>query len=522
MPRRRGSAPAGSGGAPSRHRSASRCGGAPAGDAFNRIFWRRGPLQPVLHDIERRIISSLRARDGQDEGQIGKAAGLSPDQVRRGIQWLKLKGLARVEEEPSAAVSLGPNGAAAGEHGLPERQLLGMVGRGRVSMDGLAAKLGPAFGPAIGAARRGGWIAVGEGKGGGRAVSPARAPGAGGIPGEALIRFLGKARGPIPLGTIVADARLAADLGALEKRPGYVVRKAARSARVFLDSKAAAAAAAPAAGAIDVEADAPPAYPARTHPLTDTIEEVREAFAALGFDEISGTAVQPCFWNFDALFTPQDHPAREMQDTFYLGGGARAPGSRMASAGHVAAVGKEHERGWGPGWKKGMARRAVLRTHTTCVTVRHLAENDVEDGARLFSLGRVYRNEKASYKHLAEFNQVEGVVAGGGATLRGLMGIQKEFYEMVGMGEVKFWPTYFPYTEPSLQTMVYNKKAGKWVELFGMGILRPEVTRPLGIRGTVLAWGGGIERMAMAKHGVGDVRRFYANDVKWLRGPRCR
>ena len=158
----------------------------------------------------------------------------------------------------------------------------------------------------------------------------------------------------------------------------------------------------------------------------------------------------------------------------------------------------------------------VLRTHTTCVTIKYLAEQK-PDEARIFSLGRVFRNEKVSYKHLVEFNQIEGIVIGNNTTLRDLMGIQKEFYKQLGLTKIKFWPTFFPYTEPSLQTMVYNEKLGKWIELFGMGIFRPEVTKPLGIDKPVLAWGGGIERIAMLKYELNDVREFYNNNLNWLR-----
>ena len=235
--------------------------------------------------------------------------------------------------------------------------------------------------------------------------------------------------------------------------------------------------------------------------------------------------MQPGFWNFDALFTPQDHPAREMQDTFYVAGGegsARGQpamyGRTPAAAAHARAVAGAHERGWGYRWSAAESRKAVLRTHTTCVTVRHLAEARPER-ARVFSLGRVFRNEKASYKHLSEFHQVEGVVVGPGADMRSLMGILETFYGMIGLRRTKFWPTYFPYTEPSLQAMAYNEARGKWVELFGMGMLRREVTGPLGMGDVpVLAWGGGIERIAMMRHGVDDVRRFYGNDLGWLRG----
>jgi len=270
--------------------------------------------------------------------------------------------------------------------------------------------------------------------------------------------------------------------------------------------------------AIDVEASAPIIFAAKSHPLRDVIDEVREIFVSLGFSEIIGSNVQSSFWNFDALFTPQDHPAREMQDTFYL---KDVKGNNIAKPDQIKKVSDAHKKGWNYQWQNEEARRLVLRTHTTCVTIRALADQK-QDEARLFSIGKVFRNEKLSYKHLAEFHQVEGVVVGKNVTLRDLMGLQTEFYHKMGIKKIKFWPTFFPYTEPSLQSMIYNEKLGKWVELFGMGIFRPEVTKPLGIKNPVLAWGGGIERIAMLRYGLEDVRELYENKFGWLRSvPKC-
>jgi phenylalanyl-tRNA synthetase alpha chain len=269
--------------------------------------------------------------------------------------------------------------------------------------------------------------------------------------------------------------------------------------------------------ALDVEAPAPLVFPGRRHPLVDIIEEVKEIFVGLGFSEIDGPMVQSGFWNFDALFTPQDHPAREMQDTFYVSGQRQPVPATNDQIKKVSAV---HKTGWG-GWSREEAERTVLRTHTTPVTLQHLAKLQPES-ARFFSVGRVFRNEKVSYKHLVEFHQVEGVATAPGASLRDIMGLQKEFYAKMGIKKIKFWPTFFPYTEPSLQSMVYNEKLGKWVELFGMGIFRPEVTKPLGIKNPVLAWGGGLERIAMLRFGLDDVRELYGNRLAWLRSvPIC-
>ena len=102
------------------------------------------------------------------------------------------------------------------------------------------------------------------------------------------------------------------------------------------------------------------------------------------------------------------------------------------------------------------------------------------------------------------------------------MGLQLEFYHKLGIQKVKFWPTFFPYTEPSLQSMVYIEKIDKWLELFGMGIFRDEVTLPMKIRNPVLAWGGGLERLAMLRLGIDDIRTLYSNKIEWLRSvPKC-
>jgi phenylalanyl-tRNA synthetase alpha chain len=203
-----------------------------------------------------------------------------------------------------------------------------------------------------------------------------------------------------------------------------------------------------------------------------------------------------------------------MQDTFYLSEKIKP---KIGNKNLIKQISDTHIKGWKNSWNIKIAKKPVLRTHTTPVTLKYLSETK-PDEARIFTIGRVFRNEKVSYKHLVEFNQIEGVVTGKEITLRDLMGIQTEFYKKIGIKKIKFWPTYFPYTEPSLQSMIFNNNLNKWIELFGMGILRPEVVQPLGIRNLVLAWGGGIERIAMLKYGISDVRELYNNKIGWLRG----
>jgi phenylalanyl-tRNA synthetase alpha chain len=456
-------------------------------------------LSQVFHDIEKKIINSLKKNPIQTPETLEKSTQLLPDQIRRGIEWLKLKNLAIVDESKSSTLSLGKNGVDSFEKGLPERRLLNLLTNGPRKLSDLQKELGFVFGPAMGLSRKNNWIETSSDK-----IILKIIPSI--LPGEKTLQQIGS-------GTSSKDQIDKIDLSELLKRPDFIIENIMTSKKISLTDSAKSIDVSNTSGAIDVEADVPELFVARTHPLKDTIDEIREIFVTLGFSEIFGNMTQSSFWNFDALFTPQDHPARELQDTFFLDD---VSAKKIGTAEQIRNVSNSHKKNWRYQWDINEARKMVLRTHTTCVTIKHLAENK-PDEARIFSLGRVFRNEKVSYKHLVEFNQIEGIVVGKDANLRNLMGIQREFYKRIGITKIKFWPTFFPYTEPSLQTMVYNEKLGKWIELFGMGIFRPEVTKPLGITKPVLAWGGGIERIAMLKYGLTDVREFYNNDLGWLR-----
>jgi phenylalanyl-tRNA synthetase alpha chain len=458
-------------------------------------------LSQVFHEIEKKIISVLKTESKLTPEKLEKSTQLSPDQIRRGIEWLKLKDLAIVNESKNINFSLGKNGLESFQKGLPERRLLDLIKNTPRSIPDLQKELGSVFGPAIGLAKKNDWI-----NSNGNEISLKNYPSS--LPGEKTLKQIG--------GDSISENILEKnDLASLLKRPDFLVENIVKTKEISLSENAQTLDVTSSnSGAIDVEANVPEVFVARTHPLKDTIDEIREIFVTLGFTEILGNLTQPSFWNFDALFTPQDHPARELQDTFYLDGVST---KKIGTSEQIRKVSESHKKNWRYYWDINEARKMVLRTHTTCVTIKHLAENK-PDEARVFSLGRVFRNEKVSYKHLVEFNQIEGVVVGKDASLRNLMGIQREFYKRIGITKIKFWPTFFPYTEPSLQTMVYNERLGKWIELFGMGIFRSEVTKPLGITKPVLAWGGGIERIAMLKYGLDDVREFYNNNLKWLRG----
>ena len=456
-------------------------------------------MSQVFHDIEKKIITSLKDNATQTPDSLESSTNLSPDQIRRGIEWLKLKDLAIVTESKTSTISLGKNGLESFQKGLPERRLLDLLNDGPRKLSDLQKELGPVFGPAMGLARKNNWVDTSADQ-----ISLKDLPSD--LPGEKTLKQIGNNA----LSQNKIDKN---DLLILLKRPDFIVEDIIKTKEITLTDSAKSLVLSDSSGAIDVEAKVPEVFVARTHPLKDTLDEISEIFVTLGFSEIIGNMTQSSFWNFDALFTPQDHPARELQDTFYLDGIST---KKIATPEQIRKVSDSHKKNWRYNWDINEARKMALRTHTTCVTIKHLAENKLDE-ARVFSLGRVFRNEKVSYKHLVEFNQIEGVVVGKDANLRNLMGIQREFYKRIGITKIKFWPTFFPYTEPSLQTMVYNERLGKWIELFGMGIFRPEVTKPLGITKPVLAWGGGIERIAMLKYGLDDVREFYNNNLNWLR-----
>jgi phenylalanyl-tRNA synthetase alpha chain len=246
----------------------------------------------------------------------------------------------------------------------------------------------------------------------------------------------------------------------------------------------------------------------------------------MGFTEVVSPMVESAFWNFDALFQPQDHPARDMQDTFYMREPAEAP---LPDAKVVEPVRRTHEDGWETGsegwgytWNPERSKQVVLRTHTTAATIRALAANPHPPG-KFFCVGWTYRNETISFKHLPVFHQVDGIIVDEEANLASLMGTLQEFYSKMGFGRVKFKPAFYPYTEPSVDVVVYMESRRKWLEMGGAGIFRPEVTLPLGCRWPVLAWGLGIERLAMLRFGLSDIRDLYGTNLDSLQQvPLCR
>lgn len=271
----------------------------------------------------------------------------------------------------------------------------------------------------------------------------------------------------------------------------------------------------------DVNSPLPKIYGGKRHFVNESKNYIKKIWLDMGFKEMQGPLVQPCFWNFDALFVPQDHPAREMQDTFFVEGKADLKEKEI-----ISRVKATHEngwttksKGWGYKWNLSEAQKLVLRTHTTVLSARTLANLKESDlPAKFFAVGKVFRNETIDWKHLFELTQVEGIVIDKEANLRNLVGYLKEFFGKMGFDKIRVRPSFYPYTEPSADVEAYHPIKKEWVELGGSGIFRPEVTKALlGFECPVLAWGLGLERTIINYYGLKDIRDLYKNDLKQLK-----
>ena len=496
-----------------------------------------------LHLLERKLLQVMSGRNEAELEDLVSDSGLTLDQIRRSVEWLKEKNLIEVKMNEIKLITLGREGERAKQKGLPEKRLVDKLKTGEdIELSELPKKIDlnqDELSAALGYARSEKWIKIFKKdnrvmirKEGNSAVSRVE-------------EVLNKISGPTELSNFVSEEQEI--LRSLVKRPDYISYEIVKKTRIKITKDGLEIARnikddnyidvlTPkmlesgewrnnTLRPLNVESPAPTIYSGKKHPVRIFIDEVREIFVSLGFQEVEGSIVQSSFWNFDALFTPQDHPAREIQDTFYIANEKSSLNVDKQILKNVEGVHKNGadtgSKGWGYQWNIEQARRMVMRTHTTCVSVRNLADNK-PDEARVFSVGRVFRNEKVTFKNLVEFHQIEGIVVGKDVTLRDLMGLLTKFYKKLGFDKIKFWPSFFPYTEPSLQSMVYHEGLGKWIELGGMGIFRPEVTKPLGVDNPVLAWGSGLERLVMLRYGIDDVRKLYENDLDWLRGvPLC-
>ncbi|MDG6242950.1 MAG: phenylalanine--tRNA ligase subunit alpha [Methanolobus sp.] len=479
-----------------------------------------------LTSNEKNALLKLEKLEYASPGELADKAGMKMETAMQAAFLLEEKGLAQVEETVTEIFELTKEGEKYADEGLPERQIIKAVSK-PVSMDELKEKFNPAVvGIATGWMRRKGWASIDKGM-----ILPTGNCGTG--PDEqVLAMFAGEKKTVEELG---ADKSVIGDL--IKRKLVSKIEDKERKITITQKGKDLVA------EGIVVEEElaqissellksgewknrkfrpynihtAPrPIYGAKIHPYQRLIDQMRRIFLDMGFTEIKGEVVQSSFWNFDSLFQPQDHPAREMQDTFHLSSISELPEEYKDSvcAAHENG-GETGSTGWGSKWSEEIACRNVLRTHTTALTIKYLADNP-EPPVKAFSIDRAYRRETIDPTHTPEFEQLEGVVMDRDMSFSNLLGCLSEFYHRMGFEDVRFRPGYFPYTEPSVEPEVYVEGLG-WVELGGAGVFRREVTYPLGIRYPVLAWGLGVSRLAMLKLGLKDLRQLYHSDIDWLR-----
>jgi len=496
-----------------------------------------GAVPIVLSGPERSVLAALRASDELpiEEGELAAQLGLGPDVVRGSLQRLRSKHLAAVEEEHLTDRRLTPRGETAVASGLPERRLLDALRReGRVlagnaaGVEGLSEEERSA---AIGILRRRRYLADGlpfRLREGAPAAEDA-------LPEELVLKQVANGEEEIdePIfevlerrGLVRTDHRsvkrwapteegrrlpIAAPgeelLGGLT--PELLLTGAWRS-RAFRP--------------YDVRAPVPFVTGARPNAYAAWLEEVEEILVGLGFEQAEGPLLETEFWNNDVLFMPQDHPARSVHDALSVSGLVGRP----PPEGLLARVAAAHEGrplpgeahpigpGWGVQYDPAIAARPVLRSQTTAVSARYLAGRPTPP-FRVFSVDRNFRREEVDARHHIEFTQCEGIIGEEGIDLRHLVGMFRAFAEAIGIREMKIRPSYFPFTEPSLEGYVRHPRHG-WMEVLPGGVFRPEVLRPLGIDVPVIAWGIGIGRLALVALGKDDLRELFSDDLAALNG----
>ena len=488
---------------------------------------------------ERKLLIALSVFKGTaSPADLIKAGDFSLEvEIMGAASWLESKGLVRIDEKVQKFFEIADKGIT--EKGLPERRAIAFIGAsgGRMDMNVLSEKMpGGEDKIAVGWLKRKGLAdIVPEG---GSKFLVLTDKGRSAIGSKTEDESLLEKMTISPVHEKDADPNIIKDL---KGRQGMIQDRIVTERTIILtdDGKAAASSGIELKEEVtdvtdrliqsgewanvqfrkyDVGTFAPSVTPAKKHPLTRLGNEIRQLFMNMGFSEMSSEYVQPAFWNLDVLFTPQDHPARDLQDTFYLDTPSRLDIEDESLVQKVKEIhetgGSTGSTGWGGTWSREKAEAALLRTHSTVSSIRYIAEHP-DAPQKAFSISRIFRNESIDSTHLPEFTQIEGIVIDENGNFDMLISMIKDFYSSMGFDQIRIRPAYFPYTEPSLEMEVFFN--GKWMELGGAGIFRPEVVEPFGVKYPVLAWGFGFERLAMLKWDIKDIRDLYISDMDDLK-----
>ena len=490
-----------------------------------------------LTEIERKVLPVL--KDGDTVTQLVKKTGLKDVEVLRGFQWLSNKGLVELTRKEEELIFLDKNGEIYQKKGLPEKTFLKELQNGEKSMKAMLRVLSKEeINVCIGLLKK--QLAINIEK-----------------TDEGLIFFITKYGEEMLKKANLEELFLEIQFPVKEESLEPQEKKAfidlmKRKKIIKKDKKVEYSAKLTKLGeklskkkitdnysekitvkmlkdkswkntkfrAFDVESKVPLEFRGKKHFVNEAVEYIRSIWLEMGFEEMSGTQSQSAFWDLDTLFVPQDHPAREMQDTFYLEEKSDLPKELLKKVKKVHETGgNTGSKGWRTTFSSETAKRSLLRTHTTVISAQTIFKLKKEDlPKKFFTVGKVFRNESLDWKHLFEFQQVEGIVVDPDANMTKLKSYIKEFFFKMGYTDVRIRPAHFPYTEPSAEVEAYNPHKKQWVEMGGSGIFRPEVTKTLlGFECPVLAWGLGMERIIATYFNIQDIRDLYKNDLDQLK-----
>lgn len=504
-----------------------------------------------LHPLEIRLLRSLKAHPGGEEAGLAEEADLTPAQFRRAAEWLLTKALVEVvRESREEVVKVTELGERYRSSGVPEDRIASLImEKGEVpmavfkEMEGLSPE--ETF-PAIGALKEKGLMAVEKGVA--RLISDADRSCVGET-SKVLRRALKEER--CLLGTLTAMQQdlVRANVHKRFRAKGiFWIEKESSREFALTEEGLRVAETVESRGLLGEDLSrltpemledgswrgksfrkyniglAPPrVVAAKKHPYREFLDYVKYKFISMGFEEMKGPLVETEFWNMDALFMPQFHAARDIQDAYFVKEPTHA---RSLDDEFVDRVAETHEtggdgdsRGWRYTFDRKRTRRLVLRSQGTALSARALASNPKIPG-KYFAMARCFRYDTVDATHGCDFLQIEGIVLGKEMNFRTLLGLLKLFAnEVARADEVLFAPAYFPFTEPSVEAHIKHPNLG-WMELGGAGIFRPEVTSPFGIDVPVLAWGLGLDRMAMMALGINDIRELFSKDLDRVREQR--
>jgi len=487
----------------------------------------------TLHPLEIKVLNNLKSSKTLDD--VVKKSGLKEIEVMRSFQWLENKGIIKLSKEQKEFVFLDKNGQIYLEKGLPEKRLLIELNEGEKKIKDISSLSKEEIGISLGNLKKKAALLMDKG------ILKITPQGKKMLEKDSLEeQFLNK-KFPLEINNLDAEDKFAFDnLKSRKQILRLEVKKTiyfelSELGKTLTNSKIEVSESIESltpsiikAGSwkdkkfrkYDVTSRVPSISGGKIHFVNDALDYIKQIWLDLGFKEMTGNFVESAFWDLDVLFVPQDHPAREMQDTFYLKGKAELDSGMMAKVKEIHETGGDTgSKGWGGKFSEKESSRILLRTHTTCLSAHILSKLNKKDlPVKYFAVGKVFRNETLDWKHLFEFYQVEGIVVDENATLRHLKGYLIEFYKKMGFDKIRIRPAHFPYTEPSLEVDVFHPVKKEWVELGGAGIFRPEVSKALlGFECPILAWGQGMARIISDYWKITDIRELYNNDLKKLR-----